>query len=106
MLWFREKSSRSPPDVLVAVAYEARGGSIITVFASLLLPVEPEDELAWLKLPMAAGGVLLFVLFKLCGAKKPKAPNTPAGTYSKYGSRRSGDELNKLREKLSQIENS
>lgn len=99
-------------------------GGVITVYTSLLLPIETEDELAWMKLPMAVAGVLVFVLFKMFGPgkRKPK-PNTSGGTYSKFGkysSRFGGgrsdrdngsdgvnaSELKKLREKLSEIENS
>ena len=93
---------------------------MITVYTSLLVPVEVEDELAWLKLPMAVAGVLVFVLFKMFGpGRKTPKPNTSGGTYSKFGkysSRFSGSgkdsesvnasELKQLREKLSEIENS
>jgi hypothetical protein len=133
-IWHRDKSSRSSAEVLVAVAHDTSlpagggGGGAISVYASLLLPVEAEDELAWLRWPMAVGGVLVFVLFKMFGVKKAPRPNTSGGTHSKFGkysSRFSGSsgsgssgggggsgegvsasELKQLREKLSQIENS
>lgn len=105
--------------MLVAVAYSVRSeeeGGVVTVFVSLLAPVDPEDELAWLKWPMTVGGVLVFVLFKLFGARnKTPKPNTPGGTFSKYGRYHDrfsagGDsysthDLKQLREKLSEIEN-
>jgi hypothetical protein len=138
---YRDQSSRSVSDVLVAIAHnkmslhqenmDGRSQSEnndgeqgeITVFLSLLQPVELEDELAWLKWPMTIGGVLIFVLFKMFGMKKTPKPNTSGGTYSKYGKYNSrfnpsggiGDavggvnstsDLKQLREKLSEIESS
>ena len=106
----------------MAVAHtetEEEGGSaggVLTVFLSLLVPIEPEDELAWLKWPMTIGGVLIFVFFKMFGTMKKPKPNTPGGTFSKYGRLHSrfgggGEEggakdLKQLREKLSEIESS
>ena len=104
----RDQSVRHSSDVLVAVARSAisssspltpevegvavsggssgseggRGGGgrgVITVYTSLLVPVEVEDELAWLKLPMAVAGVLVFVLFKMFGPGRKTPSPTPQG---------------------------
>ena len=121
----RDRSTRILPDVLLSIAHNSEvdeekdfgSGGEVHVFLSLLVPIEVEDELAWLQVPMMVGGVAIFILFKLFGAKKNPKPNTSGGTYSKYGkyhnrfSDRSGgntnaDELKRLQKKLSEIENS
>jgi len=131
----RDPSARLVSEVLVSVAHsevpqvvqDSSGGSSsdghgeISVYLSLLQPVEPEDELAWLKWPMTIAGVLCFVLFKMFGTRKTPKPNTSGGTFSKYGRYNSrfgerdsngggaqggSSDLKQLREKLSEIENS